>query len=117
MRRRTRLRTTAWPSLVLTVSLLLSWILALTLVPVLADKRLKVKGNREGDPYGNSYYRALRSVLNWVLSHRIVSLCVGFGLVAVSLLCFRTLPQGFFPDMDYDQLYICLLYTSDAADE
>lgn len=92
--------------IVLAVSLLLSWILALTLVPVLADKRLKVKGNREGDPYGNSYYRALRSVLNWVLSHRIVSLCVGFGLVAVSLLCFRTLPQGFFPDMDYDQLYI-----------
>ena len=92
--------------IVLAVSLLLSWILALTLVPVLADKRLKVKGNREGDPYGNRYYRALRSVLNWVLSHRIVSLCVGFGLVAVSLLCFRTLPQGFFPDMDYDQLYI-----------
>lgn len=92
--------------IVLAVSLLLSWILALTLVPILADKRLKVKGNREGDPYGNRYYRALRSLLNWVLSHRIVSLCVGFGLVAVSLLCFRTLPQGFFPDMDYDQLYI-----------
>ena len=55
--------------IVLAVSLLLSWILALTLVPVLADKRLKVKGNREGDPYGNSYYRALRSVLNLSLIH------------------------------------------------
>ena len=57
--------------IVLAVSLLLSWILALTLVPVLADKRLKVKGNREGDPYGNRYYRAQRTELGAVSPHRL----------------------------------------------
>lgn len=93
--------------IVLAVSLMLSWVLALTLVPILADKLLKIKENKtEKDPHDNRYYRMLRSVLNWVLSHRIFSLSVGVALVVISLFCFRFLPQGFFPDMDYDQLYI-----------
>ncbi|MDR2010867.1 MAG: efflux RND transporter permease subunit [Bacteroidales bacterium] len=93
--------------IVLAVSLLLSWILALTLVPIHADKSLKIKENKtDKDPYDNKYYRALRSVLSWVLSHRIITLSVGGILVFISLFCFRFLPQGFFPDMDYDQLYI-----------
>ncbi|MDH6342707.1 multidrug efflux pump subunit AcrB [Parabacteroides sp. PFB2-12] len=93
--------------IVLAVSLLMSWVLALTLVPVHADKSLKVKVNKENeDPYNNKYYNLLRRVLTWVLSHRMVTLGVGIALILVSLFCFRFLPQGFFPDMDYDQLYI-----------
>lgn len=93
--------------IVLAVSLLLSWVLALTLVPIQADKSLKIKeGKKKKDPYDNRYYRALRKVLSWVLEHRIISLSVGIILVVISLFCYRFLPQGFFPDMDYDQLYI-----------
>lgn len=93
--------------IVLAVSLLLSWVLALTLVPIQADKSLKIKeGKEKKDPYDNRYYRALRKVLSWVLEHRIISLSVGIILVVISLFCYRFLPQGFFPDMDYDQLYI-----------
>lgn len=93
--------------IVLAVSLLLSWVLALTLVPIQADKMLKVKnGKLNKDPYDNRYYRILRSILNWVLSHRIISLSIGIILVLISVFCYRYLPQGFFPDMDYDQLYI-----------
>ncbi|MDL2213626.1 efflux RND transporter permease subunit [Bacteroides sp. OttesenSCG-928-D19] len=93
--------------IVLAVSLLLSWVLALTLVPIQADKSLKVKASASGsDPFDSKYYRLLRKVLSGVLSHRFVSLGVGVALVLVSVFCFRFLPQGFFPDMDYDQLYI-----------
>lgn len=93
--------------IVLAVSLLLSWLLALTLVPIFADKLLKIKEDKvQKDPHDNKYYRALRSVLTWVLSHRITTISIGIVLVLISLFCFRFLPQGFFPDMDYDQLYI-----------
>lgn len=93
--------------IVLAVSLLLSWILALTMIPILADKSLKIKeSNKLKDPFDNKYYRALRKVLNWTLSHRVITLGTGVVLVLVSLYCYRFLPQGFFPDMDYDQLYI-----------
>lgn len=93
--------------IVLAVSLLLSWVLALTLVPIHADRYLKIKPLDAGkDPYGSKYYQALRNVLSWVLSHRFISLSAGGALVLVSLYFFRLLPKGFFPDMDYDQLYI-----------
>ena len=93
--------------IVLAVSLLLSWALALTLIPVVADKMLKIKRNKIGkDPFDNRYYRWLRSILTWVLSHRITTLSIGFAITLISLYCYRFLPQGFFPDMDYDQLYI-----------
>lgn len=93
--------------IVLAVSLLLSWVLALTLIPILADKSIKIKDGDSGkDPYDNKYYKALRKVLNWTLSHRFITLATGVALVLISVFCFRFLPQGFFPDMDYDQLYI-----------
>ncbi|MDR0422296.1 MAG: efflux RND transporter permease subunit [Proteiniphilum sp.] len=93
--------------IVLAVSLLLSWVLALTMIPILADRLLKVKENAQRkDPYNNKYYRTLRKVLKWTLSHRVISLSAGVVPVLLSLYCYRFLLRGFFPDMDYDQLYI-----------
>ncbi|MCS2873857.1 efflux RND transporter permease subunit [Bacteroides thetaiotaomicron] len=93
--------------IVLAVSLLLSWILALILLPIHSKWGLKVrKKDVQKDPYNNKLYHLLRKILNWVLSHRLISLTVGYILVAISLLLFPLIPQGFFPDIDYDQLYI-----------
>ena len=92
---------------VLAFSLLLSWILALVYVPLQAERMLKIKKDKAGkDPYDNMFYRALRSVLTWVLTHRTVTIGGAVVLLLSALLCYRFLPQGFFPDMDYDQLYI-----------
>jgi multidrug efflux pump subunit AcrB len=90
--------------IVLTISLLLSWALALTLAPVHADYSMKIKKTK--DPFDNKYYNLLRRILNWVLLHRLVSVGLGVALVVASVFCYRFLPKGFFPDMDYDQLYI-----------
>ncbi|MDH6305687.1 multidrug efflux pump subunit AcrB [Parabacteroides sp. PF5-5] len=93
--------------IVLAVSLLLSWILALTQVPIDADRLLKTKPSEDGkDPFDNKYYRALRSVLSWTLGHKTVTIILAVILVGISGFCYRFLPQEFFPDMNYDQLYI-----------
>lgn len=93
--------------IVLTVSLLLSWVLALVYVPIQAKQMLKIKENQTGkDPYDNIAYKALRSTLSWVLTHRTVTIAITGALLLVTGFCYRLLPQGFFPDMEYDQLYI-----------
>ncbi|MDL2221909.1 efflux RND transporter permease subunit [Parabacteroides sp. OttesenSCG-928-N08] len=94
--------------IVLAVSLLLSWVLALVYVPIQADKFLKIK-EEEGekkDPFGSPAYQLLRRVLTLVLNNRAITIGVTLLLLVVSIYCYRLLPQGFFPDMDYDQLYI-----------
>ena len=96
--------------IVLAVSLLLSWVLALVHVPLMADRQLKTKDNytedKSIDVYTAAPYRWLRSCLNFALSHRIVFTCMMIGLLILSLLGFKLMRQGFFPDMTYDQLYI-----------
>jgi multidrug efflux pump subunit AcrB len=93
--------------IVLAVSLLLSWVLALVYVPIQADKALKIKKDKVGkDPYDNKLYKGLRSVLTWTLKHRTVTIGAAVMLLLIAIGCYRFLPQGFFPDMNYDQLYI-----------
>lgn len=92
---------------VLAVSLLLSWVLALIYVPLQAKQMLKVKKSKTGnDPYDNRAYKTLRSILSWVLTHRTVTISATAILLIATVFCYRFLPQGFFPDMEYDQLYI-----------
>lgn len=93
--------------IVLAVSLLLSWVLALVYVPLLAKRTLRIKKSKEGkDPYDNRMYHALRTVLSWTLHNRRLTIGAAGLLMVAALACYRFLPQGFFPDMDYDQLYI-----------
>lgn len=93
--------------IVLSVSLLLSWILALVYVPIQARRMLRVRKVKEDKHmYDNRMYRTLHVVLTWTLRHRLITIGAAVVLLLVALGCYRFLPQGFFPDMDYDQLYI-----------
>ena len=93
--------------IVLAVSLLLSWILALTHVPIMANSLFKkVKPISDEERYGSKFHKALRTVLTWCLKNRVATVCIALLLVGASLFCYRFLPQGFFPDMTYDQLYM-----------
>ena len=93
--------------IVLAVSLLLSWVLALTQAPIQAAYMLKIKPQNESEPlFDNKYYRLLRRILYWGLRHKTVTIASAVFLLLVSVYCYRFLPQGFFPDMDYNQLYI-----------
>jgi multidrug efflux pump subunit AcrB len=48
----------------------------------------------------------LRKTLGWTLRNRTLTIGGAVILLAASVICYRFLPQGFFPDMNYDQLYI-----------
>ena len=92
---------------VLAVSLLLSWILALVHVPIMCNRWLKSdnKGG-SGELYTSPVYRYLRKVLNFGLRHRLVSIGVAIVLVVLSIWGYKYMKHGFFPDMVYDQLYM-----------
>ncbi len=95
---------------VLTVSLLLSWVLSLTMVPLQAKSMLRLRRSErsqqsdgERDSWGQ---RVLRTTLEWTLRNRVLAVVVALGLVALSGYIYQVLPQSFFPDLSYNQLYI-----------
>ncbi|MFI3239139.1 MAG: efflux RND transporter permease subunit [Bacteroidales bacterium] len=92
---------------VLAVSLLLSWILSLTMVPLQAKALLKPskKDKKESLLY-RKLYSWLNSILVWCLRNRTVTVVIAILLVVISGLSYKKLPQSFFPDMNYNQLYI-----------
>ena len=94
--------------IVLTVSLLLSWVLALVHVPLMADRMLKTPPTQEdsGDLYKGKIYDLLRSSLALCLRHRTTTILTAIGLVILSVWGYKFLKHGFFPDMVYDQLYM-----------
>ena len=99
--------------IVLAVSLLLSWILALVHVPLMADTMMKghkyekVEGiSSEEGLYNGRVYKALRKSLSFALSHRVLTISIAFVLLGLTWLGYGKMKQGFFPDMVYDQLYM-----------
>ena len=95
--------------IVLAVSLLLSWVLALTHIPLMADRRLhpaievSTTGKRE---YKGRTYALLRTALYFGLAHRWSFVLAMITLLGLSIFGYGYMRQGFFPDMVYDQLYM-----------
>ncbi|MFI3317410.1 MAG: efflux RND transporter permease subunit [Rikenellaceae bacterium] len=91
---------------VLAVSLLLSWILSLTMVPLQAKGLLVGSKVKEESKATRKMQSALRKLLTWTLHNRTVSVCIALIFVALSGWIYTILPQSFFPDLNYNQLYI-----------
>lgn len=96
--------------IVIAVSLLLSWVLALVHVPVMA-KRIFKKTNitpvaDDENPYKGKAYDLLEKILRFGLAHRIAMVLGAVALLALSAFCYKFVDQAFFPDMEYDQLYV-----------
>ncbi|WP_010664301.1 efflux RND transporter permease subunit [Marinilabilia salmonicolor] len=95
--------------IVLAVSLLLSWVLALTQAPMMADKQFKQKEATEGEEkklYSTRIYSIHRRWLSYLLYHKTVAIGIVTLLMGASALLFPLIPQTFFPDLTYNQLYI-----------
>lgn len=97
---------------VLAVSLLLSWVLALVHVPLMSGRLFKpgskeVKPAAEGtDVYNGRTYKALRAILQFCLGHRWSMIVAMVVLCFAAVLGYPYMRQGFFPDMEYDQAYM-----------
>ena len=84
---------------VLALSLLLSWVLALTQTPLFGNFMLKVKATGR-DPYDTRFYRAFDRLLAGLLRWRWVVVAVVAGLFVLSLVVMGMMPQNFFPSLD-----------------
>jgi len=95
--------------IVLAVSLLLSWVLALTHVPLMANRMLKAPASAVGTDeslYQGRTYTVLSKVLCFFLGHRVFVVVSGVGLIVLAVLLYPRVHQGFFPDLSYDQCYM-----------
>ena len=84
---------------VLALSLLLSWVLALTQTPLFGNFMLKVEPVA-GVPYDTRFYRAFDRLLAALLRWRWAVAATVAGLFVLSLAVMGLMPQNFFPSLD-----------------
>lgn len=88
-------------------SLLLSWILAITITPLLCYRLFRPKPSAGGKvAYDGLVYRGYRSILEWVLSHRAISLGTMAALLMLAFFGLKYVPAGFMPDSARPQFVV-----------
>ncbi|WP_022662054.1 efflux RND transporter permease subunit [Paucidesulfovibrio longus] len=90
--------------IVITLTLLSSWVLSLTFVPFCCYYFLKPKLQRQ--TFENVFYRLYRGFLLLGLKQRTLSVGVAVALMAVASWGFTKLPQTFFPPNERDMFII-----------
>jgi multidrug efflux pump subunit AcrB len=95
------------------IALLLSWLAAVVLIPLLGYRLLpepKRSGERPHDHprdiYDTRFYRRLQRRIAWCVEHRIVVLIVTIVLFVAALAGFGLVPQQFFPSSDRPELLV-----------
>ncbi|MBN2484625.1 MAG: efflux RND transporter permease subunit [Bacteroidales bacterium] len=93
--------------IVLAISLLISWVLALTQVPLFSAifMRKTNKKNTE-NPYDGRMFRVLEKSLSFLMDHKITTVFVATVLLLLAAYNFKNVKQTFFPDFNYNQVYI-----------
>ncbi|MBQ8091118.1 MAG: efflux RND transporter permease subunit, partial [Pyramidobacter sp.] len=79
------------------LSMMFSWLMALTATPVLGTLMLK-PGKAEVVPYNQPLFRAYRWLLEACLRHRVLTMSVTAAVFAASVWGYTRLEQSFFPD-------------------
>lgn len=95
--------------LVICVSLVVSWILALIQVPVCSDQWL---GRNDAPAAGseplrpNLLQRIIKSIVIFLIDHKWVSVAVAAAILIVAGMSMQKLRNVFFPDFEYDQFVV-----------
>ena len=91
-------------AITLAVTILISAVVSLTLVPMLCAKLLKRHSLESSEQRSGRWFAAVVEWygrrLAWVLDHQRLTLWVAIGTVAVTALLYILIPKGFFPDQD-----------------
>ncbi len=92
---------------VMAVSLLLSWILAVTVTPLLCVWFLKIPDIHMANPYDRPMFNVYRKMLHTVIKFRWLSLaCVIAMLVLAQITFANKVPKAFFPDSTKSYFYV-----------
>jgi multidrug efflux pump len=91
-------------AITLAVTILISAVVSLTLVPMLCAKLLKRRGDVAGERESGRWFAAVVEwygrKLTWVLDHQRLTLWVATATVALTALLYILIPKGFFPEQD-----------------
>lgn len=92
---------------VIGISLLLSWVLAITVTPLLGHYLFKVASDSSTqDPYAGGFYQRYASLLRMALRHRLATLGLLLGLTIISVIGFGQVKQVFFPASNTPIFYL-----------
>ncbi len=89
--------------MVLLISLMLSWLLAITLTPffcqlVFKDPEQTLTGHvNDTDPYKGVIFTGYRKLLGLALRHRIITMVLTITMLAMAVVAFGKVKQAFFP--------------------
>ncbi len=88
----------------LSVTILISAVVSLTLVPMLCAKFLKPRTGAEREAEHGRWFGAVVDWyghrLTWVLDHQALTMWVATATVAITAILYILIPKGFFPDQD-----------------
>jgi multidrug efflux pump subunit AcrB len=101
------------------IALLLSWLAAVIVIPLLGHRMLAEhpvsaargqghEGTGGRDVYDTPFYRRLSAWIGWCVDHRRRVLAITVALFIVSLAAFGLVPQQFFPGSDRPELLVDL---------
>ncbi len=85
---------------VVTITLLSSWILSLTMIPMLCVRFLKVKKRDKEESYNTPFYQKYRNFLLMLLKKPVITVLVTIIIFFVAMQGFGLLPNIFFPSND-----------------
>ena len=88
------------------ISLLISWVIAIGLTPLLGVYLLRQPEGEIPDPYASPLYQRYGSLLGWITRHRIVVLLFLAGITLFSMWGFRFVEQSFFPASTTPLFYV-----------
>jgi len=92
---------------VIGISLMLSWLLAVTVTPLLASYVFKVGGLKEGkDPYDTFFFRTYGHAVRGALRVRWLVIAGLVGVTVASFGAFGSVTQQFFPPADTPLFYV-----------
>jgi multidrug efflux pump len=95
-------------AITLAITILISAVVSLTLVPMLCAKLLRHRSEtkqpglvaRRAEEYYGRLVSGYERMLDWVLEHQPLTMLVATGTVALTVLLYILIPKGFFPVQD-----------------
>jgi len=93
---------------VIGISLLLSWLFAVTVTPLFGKYlfRERAEGLADDDPYRGFIYATYRGLLRGSLRARAITILALVGITAVCVAGFGSVKQSFFPDSNTPMFYV-----------
>jgi len=92
---------------VILFSLLLSWVFAVTVTPLIGTRLLRTESSeKDADPYAGKLYQRYRKVLEFCVDRRWLTVGIAVVLFFASLIGFGFVDQSFFPESTRNQFYV-----------